>query len=271
MDLGNWLRSLDLERYEAAFRDNAIDETILRDLTEAHLRELDLPFVARIKLLKAIAALPGKAALHLSRACQLPAHLAILPSTDRGDGDVQRSHRFDGVINPHGSGGFALAHLGLTEMRSRNRAPLRRLRREIYGRWRVGLFWLSQAHEDDAERAVRSALEMVAEIAKLKTHAPLQTRVGIATGLVVGGDLIGSGEAQERGIVGGTPNLAGRLQGLPSPTWWSSQTPQGSFSAICLSCGTLAPGNSRVLKAPYRFGVATIFHDELDPGFARCG
>jgi SAM domain (Sterile alpha motif) len=63
MDLGNWLRSLGLERYEAAFRDNAIDESILRDLTEAHLRELGLPLGARIKLIKAIAALPGKAAL----------------------------------------------------------------------------------------------------------------------------------------------------------------------------------------------------------------
>jgi class 3 adenylate cyclase len=55
---------------------------------------------------------------------------------------------------------------------------------------------------------------LITVVATLKTHAPLKTRVGIATGLVVVGDLIGSGEAQERGIVGETPNLAARFQGL---------------------------------------------------------
>jgi hypothetical protein len=60
MDLGNWLRALGLERFEATFRENAIDETVLSDLTEDHLRELGLPLGARIKLLKAIAALPKK-------------------------------------------------------------------------------------------------------------------------------------------------------------------------------------------------------------------
>src|SRR5262249_31532085 len=61
-----------------------------------------------------------------------------------------------------------------------------------------------QAHEDDAERAVRAGLELTAAVAGLKTRASLQSRVGIATGLVVVGDLIGSGDAQERGIVGET-------------------------------------------------------------------
>src|SRR5208283_2092950 len=74
-----------------------------------------------------------------------------------------------------------------------------------------------QAHEDDAERAVRAGLELIAAVSALKSPASLQTRVGIATGLVVVGDLIGSGEAQERGIVGETPNLAARLQGIAEP------------------------------------------------------
>jgi class 3 adenylate cyclase len=74
-----------------------------------------------------------------------------------------------------------------------------------------------QAHEDDAERAVRAGLELVAAVSGLKTHAPLQTRVGIATGLVVVGDLIGSGASQEQAIVGETPNLAARLQGAAEP------------------------------------------------------
>ena len=78
-------------------------------------------------------------------------------------------------------------------------------------------FGYPQAHEDDAERAVRAGLELTAAVSRLKAASPLQTRVGIATGLVVVGDLIGSGEAQERGIVGETPNLAARLQGIAEP------------------------------------------------------
>jgi len=78
-------------------------------------------------------------------------------------------------------------------------------------------FGYPQAHEDDAERAVRAGLELIAAVGALKTHAPLQTRVGIATGLVVVGDLIGSGASQEQAIVGETPNLAARLQGVAEP------------------------------------------------------
>jgi class 3 adenylate cyclase len=74
-------------------------------------------------------------------------------------------------------------------------------------------FGYPQAHEDDAERA----LGLVAAVGGLKTHAPLQTRVGIATGLVVVGDLIGSGASQEQAIVGETPNLAARLQSVAEP------------------------------------------------------
>src|ERR1700687_6358958 len=78
-------------------------------------------------------------------------------------------------------------------------------------------FGYPQAHEDDAEQAVRAGLELVTAIGDLKTHAALQTRVGIATGLVVVGDLIGSGSSQEQAIVGDTPNLAARLQGIAEP------------------------------------------------------
>jgi hypothetical protein len=78
-------------------------------------------------------------------------------------------------------------------------------------------FGYPQAHEDDAERAVRAGLELVGAVSALKPNALLQARIGIATGMVVVGDLIGSGEAQERGIVGETPNLAARLQGIAEP------------------------------------------------------
>ena len=78
-------------------------------------------------------------------------------------------------------------------------------------------FGYPQAHEDDAEQAVSAGLELIAAVAGIKTRTPLQTRVGIATGMVVVGDLVGLGEAQEHGIVGETPNLAARLQDIAEP------------------------------------------------------
>jgi class 3 adenylate cyclase len=78
-------------------------------------------------------------------------------------------------------------------------------------------FGYPQAHEDDAERAVRAGLELIEAVSALKAPAPLRTRIGIATGLVVVGDLIGTGSAREQTIVGDTPNLAARLQGIAEP------------------------------------------------------
>jgi class 3 adenylate cyclase len=83
----------------------------------------------------------------------------------------------------------------------------------------LAYFGYPQAHEDDAERAVRGALSLIETVPKLRTahDAVLQVRVGIATGIVVVGDLIGEGDALERGVVGDTPNLAARLQALAEP------------------------------------------------------
>src|SRR6185437_5971160 len=78
-------------------------------------------------------------------------------------------------------------------------------------------FGYPQANERNAEHAVRAGLELIQAVGELKSSPSLQTRVGIATGVVVVGDLIGSGEAQERGIVGETPNLAARLQAIAEP------------------------------------------------------
>ena len=78
-------------------------------------------------------------------------------------------------------------------------------------------FGYPQAHEDDAERAVGAGLELIAAVGALKSHEPLQTRIGIATGLVVVGDLFGSGALPEQAIVGETPNLAARLLGIAEP------------------------------------------------------
>ena len=86
-----------------------------------------------------------------------------------------------------------------------------------YGNTAVVYFGYPEAHEDDPERAVRAALELVAAVAALKTPTPLQTRVGIATGLVVVGDITDAGGAQQHGIIGETPNLAAQLQAIAEP------------------------------------------------------
>src|ERR1700716_2352426 len=218
MDLGGWLRSLGLEQYEAAFRENAIDDTVLLDLTENHLREIGIPLGARLKLLKAIAALGARAEATGPSADVAPPAPPIDAAEHRqwtvmfSDlvGSTALSARLDPedlreVISAYQKcvaetvarfGGFVAKYMGDGVL--------------IY-------FGYPQAHEHDAERAVRAGLEVVAAITALKSSVPLQTRIGIATGLVVVGDLIGSGEAQERGIVGETPNLAARLQAIAEP------------------------------------------------------
>jgi len=86
-------------------------------------------------------------------------------------------------------------------------------------------FGYPQAHEDDAERAVRAGLAVVEAVARLSVRQDLQVRLGIATGLAVVGDLIGEGAAQERGVVGETPNLSARLQALADPLPRSRASP----------------------------------------------
>jgi class 3 adenylate cyclase len=107
-------------------------------------------------------------------------------------------------------------------------------------------FGYPHAHEDDAERAVRAGLKLVAAVSDLKTHAALQTRVGIATGLVVVGDLIGSGASQEQAIVGETPNLAARLQGVAEPNSMVFAESTRKLVGNCSSLKTLEQRTSRV-------------------------
>ena len=220
MDVGGWLRSLGLERYEAAFRDNEIDDTVLLSLTAEDLKELGVGILGhRRKLLDAIAALRANESAKVPPADTPPTVGSPKDAAERRQvtvmfsdlvGSTALSARMDPedlreVISAYQKcvaetvqrfGGFVAKYMGDGVL--------------VY-------FGYPQAHEDDAERAVRAGLELIAAVAGLKTRAPLQTRVGIATGLVVVGDLIGSGEAQERGIVGETPNLAARLQGIAEP------------------------------------------------------
>ena len=223
MDVVVWLRSLGLGKYEAAFRDNEIDETVLPSLTHETLKELGVTAVGhRLKLLDAIAALRSDASGKKPSVDTTTASSPSTPPEDRAErrqvtvmfsdlvGSTALSARMDPedlreVISAYQKcvaetiarfGGFVAKYMGDGVL--------------VY-------FGYPQAHEDDAERAVRAGLELIAAISALKSSVPLQTRVGIATGLVVVGDLIGSGASQEQAIVGETPNLAARLQSVAEP------------------------------------------------------
>ena len=221
MDIGGWLRSLGLERYEAAFRENEIDDTVLPSLTAEDLKDLGVGIVGhRRKMLDAIAVLGAYASAKAPTA-EAP---SILPKPVQDAAERRQvTVMFADLV-----GSTALsARMDPEDLREIISAYQKCVAETVQrfggyvakymGDGVLVYFGYPQAHEDDAERAVRAGLELIAAVNALKTGASLQTRVGIATGLVVVGDLIGSGEAQERGIVGETPNLAARLQGIAEP------------------------------------------------------
>jgi class 3 adenylate cyclase/predicted ATPase len=215
MDVGAWLRGLGLERYEAAFRENEIDETVLLSLTAEDLKDLGVGIIGhRRKLLDAITALRADANAKVPLRDDLSKDAAERRQVSVLFSDLVGSTALSARMDPE----------DLREVISAYQRCVAEIVRRFggfvakyMGDGVLVYFGYPQAHEDDAERAVRAGLELIAAVAGLKTRASLQTRVGIATGLVVVGDLIGSGDAQERGIVGETPNLAARLQGIAEP------------------------------------------------------
>jgi class 3 adenylate cyclase len=224
MDIVVWLRSLGLGKYEAAFRENEIDETVLPSLTEEHLKQLGVTALGhRVKLLDAIAALRNDAS------GKTPAvDAATASSTPSASPQDRAERRQVTVMFSDLVGSTALsARMDPEDLREIISAYQKSVAETVQrfggfvakymGDGVLVYFGYPQAHEDDAERAVRAGLELVGSVSSLKTHAPLQTRVGIATGLVVVGDLIGSGASQEQAIVGETTNLAARLQGIAEP------------------------------------------------------
>ena len=225
MDVVVWLRGLGLGKYEAAFRENEIDETVLSSLTHETLKELGVTAVGhRLKLLDAIAALLSDAGGKAASAD--PTTTSGAPSVSPEDRAERRqvTVMFSDLV-----GSTALsARIDPEDLREVISAYQKCVAETVQrfggfvakymGDGVLVYFGYPQAHEDDPERAVRAGLELVAAIGALKTHAPLQTRVGIATGLVVVGDLIGSGASQEQAVVGETPNLAARLQGIAEPS-----------------------------------------------------
>src|SRR6266516_1996654 len=221
MDLGGWLRSLGLGQYEAAFRENAIDDTVLPNLTAEDLKDLGVGIVGhRRKLLDAIAALRADAS---AKAPPLDA----LPATDITAEDTAERRQVTVMFSDLVGSTALSTRMDPEDLRevisAYQKCVAETVRRfggfvaRYLGDGVLVYLGYPHAHEDDAERAVRAGLELITAVAGLKTCAALQVRVGIATGLVVVGHLIPSGESEERGIVGDTPNLAARLQGIAEP------------------------------------------------------
>jgi class 3 adenylate cyclase/predicted ATPase len=218
--IADWLEKLGMSEYAQRFAENDINFSILSDLTDQDLKEIGVSSLGhRRHLLRAIAELNGVEKGAAKPAPPAAAPVAPQDAAERRQvtvmfSDLVGSTALSASMDPEDLrevisayqqcvaetvqrfGGFVAKYLGDGVL--------------VY-------FGYPQAHEDDAERAVRAGLELVAAVSALKAASPLQTRVGIATGLVVVGDLIGSGAAQERGIVGETPNLAARLQSAAEP------------------------------------------------------
>jgi class 3 adenylate cyclase/predicted ATPase len=218
MDVAAWLQGLGLERYVPAFRDNEIDARVLPSLTAEDLKDLGVTLVGhRRRLLDAIAALgaevppavtagsrdaPAQADAERRQLtvmfCDLVGSTALSSRLDPEDlrEVIAAYHRAVGEVVA-GFDGFVANYMGDGVL--------------VY-------FGYPRAHEDDAERAVRAGLGLIDAVSRLDVKsAQLQAHVGIATGLVVVGDLIGEGSAQQQSVVGETPNLAARLQALAEP------------------------------------------------------
>jgi class 3 adenylate cyclase/predicted ATPase len=215
--IADWLEKLGLAQYAQRFVENEIDVSVLRHLTDQDLKDIGVPLGHRRKMLTAIGELAGAA----------PAAPEPAPGTERKTQDSAERRQVTVMFSDLVGSTALSARMDPEDLRevisAYQKCVAETVRRfggfvaKYMGDGVLVYFGYPQAHEDDAERAVRAGLELVAAVARLKTGAALQTRVGIATGLVVVGDLIGSGEAQERGIVGETPNLAARLQGIAEP------------------------------------------------------
>ena len=215
-EISDWLSKLGMSEYAERFSENKIDVSVLRHLTDQDLKDIGVPLGHRRKMLAAISEVAAETASE-------PKVFEPEPKPQETAERRQVTVMFSDLV-----GSTALsARMDPEDLREVISAYQKCVAETVQrfggfvakymGDGVLVYFGYPQAHEDDAERAVRAGLELIQAVGGLKSSAPLQTRVGIATGLVVVGDLIGSGEAQERGIVGETPNLAARLQGIAEP------------------------------------------------------
>ena len=229
MDIAAWLRELGLERYVQAFQDNEVDARSLPHLTAEDLKEMGVTAIGhRRLLLQAIADLQESGASAVEPASeQITSGEGVNDAAKRQSEaerrqltvlfcDLVGSTALSARLDPEDMGHVIRAYQKCcTEVVQRWGGHLAR----YLGDGALAYFGFPQAHEDDAERAVRAGLELVAAVARLEARhrAPLAARVGIATGLVMVGELIGEGAAKEQTVVGETPNLAARLQALATP------------------------------------------------------
>jgi class 3 adenylate cyclase len=214
--IADWLEKLGMSEYAQRFAENRIDLSVLPDLTDQDLERLGVVLGDRRKMLRGIWEL-GKAVPALPQ--------PVL--TEQKPQDAAERRQVTVMFSDHVGSTSLSAQMDPEDLReiisAYQKCVAETVRRfggfvaKYLGDGVLVYFGYPQAHEDDAERAVRAALELVAAVSALKAPSPLQTRVGIATGLVVVGDLIGSGSAQEQAVVGETPNLAARLQGVAEP------------------------------------------------------
>jgi class 3 adenylate cyclase len=226
-DITVWLETIGLSRYAELFRANDITTSVLPELTDDDLRELGLSLGHRRALLRAIKDLarPRDEAV-ASESPAVPVSPAREPTPPRPEAERrQLTVMFADLV---GSTALA-ARLDPEDMREvitgyQNVCSevIRRYEGHVakfMGDGVLAYFGWPRAHEDEAERAVRAGLALAATVGALKAPngEALGARVGIATGLVVVGDLVGEGAAQEQAVVGETPNFAARLQGIAAP------------------------------------------------------
>jgi class 3 adenylate cyclase/predicted ATPase len=213
-EVAGWLDKIGLPEYAPIFAEHAIDREILADLNDQDLKDLGIPLGHRKTLLKAIAALspadetsPPRPAG--ARAQAERRQLTVLFC------DLVGSTALSAQLDPEDMRELIHAYQDLCAgVITRFEGYVAR----FIGDGLLAYFGWPQAHEDDAERAIRAGLALVGTVAGLEAAGrPLAVRVGIATGLVVVGDLIGRGAARRQAVVGETPNLAARLQALAEP------------------------------------------------------
>ncbi|WP_024520214.1 AAA family ATPase [Bradyrhizobium sp. Tv2a-2] len=219
--IGDWLKELGMSEYAERFAENDIDMAVLADLTDKHLKDLGLSLGHRLKMLRAIRDLSGASTVATAPSAPMASEPTRRDEAERRQltimfCDLVGSTALSARLDPEDLRAIIGAyHRCGTELVERNGGFVAK----YMGDGVLAYFGYPRAHEDDAERAVRAGLALVEAVPRLKLVAEpgLQVRIGIATGLVVVGDLTGSGEAQERGVVGETPNLAARLQTLAQP------------------------------------------------------
>ena len=212
--IADWLQKLGMSEYTQRFAENGISFAALRHLTDQDLRDIGVLLGHRRIMLAAIQELGSPAVAQPVTTELKPQHTAERRQVTVMFSDLVGSTAMSARMDPE----------DLREVLSAyQKCVVDTVRRfggyvaNYMGDGVLVYFGYPKAHEDDAERAVQAGLELIAAVTALKTSVSLQTRVGIATGLVVVGDLIGSGETLESGIVGETPNLAARLQGIAEP------------------------------------------------------